>query len=246
MPITIEEVVAVDENQLSIGWVAAMHTFSFTNCTLTLSCWKSKLKWWILIFHAWHVRGATICSIFFSLSPKIQIHIFLYSMFITQCLPLIREHKGNTILSTFRHINFHLCFNFWPIFFAFFQSQLDSCDMKMKNSLEGIVIKWAFQIDEVLKESSHSLFDKNNHPTPMAEVRFWENRRKNIMNLYEQLKDERVKKIGSILEKIQSVYYKTFSQTFKNVVTALHEADDITLWFKPLVCIEFFDQSSQR
>lgn len=107
----------------------------------------------------------------------------------------------------------------------------------MKNSLEGIVIKWAFQIDEVLKETSDSLFEKNNHPTPMAEVRRWDNRRKNITNLYDQLKDPRVKKIGLILEKMQSVYYQTFSQTFKNVVTALHEADDVTLWFKPLVSL---------
>lgn len=105
----------------------------------------------------------------------------------------------------------------------------------MKNSLEGIVIKWAFQIDEVLKESSLSLFDKNNHPTPMAELRFWESRRKNVTNIYDQLRDPRVKKIGSILETINSVYFITFSSTFKQIVTALHEANDITLWLKPLV-----------
>lgn len=105
----------------------------------------------------------------------------------------------------------------------------------MKNSLEGIVIKWAFQVDEVLKESSTSLFDKNNHPTPFAELTFWENRRKNVKNIYDQLRDPRVKKIGSILELINSVYFNTFTQTFKAIVTALHEADDITLWLKPLV-----------
>lgn len=107
--------------------------------------------------------------------------------------------------------------------------------MKMKNSLEGIVIKWAFQIDEVLKESSLSLFDKNSHPTPMAELKFWESRRKNVKNIYDQLRDPRVKKIGCILETINSVYFTTFSSTFKQIVTALHEADDITLWLKPLV-----------
>lgn len=107
--------------------------------------------------------------------------------------------------------------------------------MKMKNSLEGIVIKWACQVDEVLKETSLSLFDKNNHPTPMAEVNFWANRRKNIMNIYNQLIDPRVKKIGSILELIHSVYFSTFSSTFKNVVTALHEANDISLYLHPLV-----------
>lgn len=105
----------------------------------------------------------------------------------------------------------------------------------MKNSLEGIVIKWAFQVDEVLKETSVNLFDKNNHPTPTAELKFWDNRRKNVMNIYEQLRDPRVKKIGSILELIDSVYFSTFSSTFKSIVTALNEANDITLWLKPLV-----------
>lgn len=110
-----------------------------------------------------------------------------------------------------------------------------ACDMKMKNSLEGIVIKWASQVDEVMKDTSQSLFEKNNHPTPRAELSFWENRRKNVRNIYNQLRDPRVKAIGSILEMINSVYYNTFSNTFKSIVTALHEASDITLYLKPLV-----------
>lgn len=109
----------------------------------------------------------------------------------------------------------------------------------MKNSLEGIVIKWAFQIDEVLKESSASLFEKNNNPKPLDELQFWDNRRKNVKNIYDQLKDPRVKKIGSILELINSVYFNTFSTMFKYIVTALHEANDITLWLCPLVCQKF-------
>lgn len=110
----------------------------------------------------------------------------------------------------------------------------------MKNSLEGIVIKWAFQVDRVVKETSLNLFDNNNHPTPMAELKFWEKRRKNVTNIYDQLCDPRVKKIGSILETINSVYFNTFSSTFKNIVTALHEANDVTLWLKPLVRSRFF------
>lgn len=105
----------------------------------------------------------------------------------------------------------------------------------MKNALEGITIKWTSQIDLVLKESSVSLFDNKNHPTPLAELKFWERRRANIKNIYEQLTDDRVKKIGIILETINSVYSSTFSTTFKNLVTALHEVNDITLWLKPLV-----------
>lgn len=107
--------------------------------------------------------------------------------------------------------------------------------MRMKHSLEGIVIKWACQVDEVLKATSLSLFDKNNHPTPMAEVNFWATRRKNVLFIYNQLIDPRVKKVGSILELIDSVYFSTFSSTFKKVVTALHEANDISLYLFPLV-----------
>lgn len=122
---------------------------------------------------------------------------------------------------------------------TFLRRSNGACDMKMKNSLEGIVIKWASQVDEVMKESSMSLFEKNNNPTPMAELKFWDNRRKNIMNIYDQLRDPRVKKVGSILEIINSVYFNTFSNTFKSIVTALHEANDITLYLKPLVSCVF-------
>jgi dynein heavy chain, axonemal len=113
--------------------------------------------------------------------------------------------------------------------------------MKMKNSLEGIVIKWACQIDEVLKETSLSLFEKGNNPAPSEEILFWENRRKNLKNIYKQLCDPRVQKIGRILELINSVYSSTFTSTLKSVVTSVHEVDDVTLWFKPLVSIFYID-----
>lgn len=105
----------------------------------------------------------------------------------------------------------------------------------MKNSLEGIVIKWHAQIDKILKDSSANLFNRNLNPTPSEEVKFWNKRRSNVSNIYDQLTDPRVKSIGNILEMINSVYTSTFFTTFKDVVTALHEADDVTLWLKPLV-----------
>lgn len=120
------------------------------------------------------------------------------------------------------------------LFSLYFRRNTKAIDVKMKNSLEGIVIKWHAQIDKVLKDSSENFFKRNNHPTPLEEVKFWEKRRKNMTNIYDQLTDPRVKAIGSILETINSVYTATFSTTFKDVVTALHEADDITLWLKPL------------
>lgn len=113
-------------------------------------------------------------------------------------------------------------------------SNTEACEIKIKNSLEGIVIKWHSAIDNVLKSSSATLFERNSHPMPMQEIKFWEARRANIKSIYDQLTDPRVKTIGNILELIDSVYTEAFGSTFKNIVTALHEADDITLWMTPL------------
>jgi dynein heavy chain, axonemal len=107
----------------------------------------------------------------------------------------------------------------------------------LKNSLERIVTKWAGLIDEVLKETSASLFEHDNHPTPLAELKFWNDRRKNVKNIYSQLLDPRVQTIGSILELIQSVYSRTFMDTVKSIVISLDEVNDITMYLNALVRI---------
>lgn len=91
----------------------------------------------------------------------------------------------------------------------------------------------------MLKQDSSSLFTKNKEPGPFDEVNFWQTRLKNLENIYSQLRDPRVKQVGNVLEIIDSVYCQSFKQTFKNVVNALHEARDITLWLKPLE--KYFD-----
>lgn len=107
----------------------------------------------------------------------------------------------------------------------------------MKNSLEGIVIKWTDQVNKVLEEDSKIAFENNRNPPPSAEIEFWDQRMKNLENIYVQLRDPRAKQIGCVLQAIDSVYYTSFRNTFKNVVASLHEARDITLWLKPLVSL---------
>lgn len=104
----------------------------------------------------------------------------------------------------------------------------------MKNSLEGIIIKWVSSITDVLREDSNLLFLNNGHPTPSAEIDFWNARLKNLENLYEQLKSDRVRCVAMILEKIDSVYFSSFRTIFKNLITALVIARDITLYINPL------------
>ncbi|XP_059622514.1 dynein beta chain, ciliary-like [Phlebotomus argentipes] len=113
----------------------------------------------------------------------------------------------------------------------------DLCDVKMKNSLECTIIKWASQINDVLQQNSETFFDSigARHPTPMMEVSFWQARQENLENIYQQLQNERCKAIGNVLEAIDSVYYSSFKMMFKNVVAALYESRDITLYLLPLI-----------
>ncbi|GAB0093903.1 hypothetical protein DMENIID0001_090950 [Sergentomyia squamirostris] len=123
---------------------------------------------------------------------------------------------------------------------------MDLCDVKMKNSLECTIIKWASQINDVLQQNSESYFESINarYPTPLMEVTFWQARQENLENIYQQLQNDRCKAIGKVLEAIDSVYYSSFKMLFKNVVAALYEARDITLYLLPLIShMEQFEAS---
>lgn len=39
-------------------------------------------------------------------------------------------------------------------------------DLHLKSAIEGVIIKWATQIDEVLKEDSSCAFVREANPTP--------------------------------------------------------------------------------
>ena len=50
---------------------------------------------------------------------------------------------------------------------------VQDCNMLLKNNIEGIIIKWTYQTEEVLgKDSAAELED--GEPGPMVEIRFWE------------------------------------------------------------------------
>ena len=99
----------------------------------------------------------------------------------------------------------------------------------------GIIIKWAYQIDEVLsKDSAEELNNTSNNPGPMTEIRFWEAKCTNLESLFEQMKADTTKKMASILNETDSAYYPCFRSMFRNVVAALNEAQDITMFLKPL------------
>lgn len=111
---------------------------------------------------------------------------------------------------------------------------LEACTIKVRCSLEEIVMKWANTIEEVIGDNSYRIFNDMACPMPGNEMTFWQGRLKNLENIFDQLRDPRIKTIASILEKLESVYFSTYRVTFRNVVESLHEARDVTLFLTPL------------
>ncbi|XP_049809049.1 dynein beta chain, ciliary [Schistocerca nitens] len=110
----------------------------------------------------------------------------------------------------------------------------DVVDLYLKSAIEGVIIKWATQINDVLSEDSSQAFGACHHPTPSAEMTYWNKRLDNLQHIYEQLRDERVRKMAVILERTDSAYFPCFKTIFRNIVAALAEAKDIVLYLKPL------------
>ena len=42
------------------------------------------------------------------------------------------------------------------------ESKGEECDMTLKNNIEGIIIKWAYQTDEVNLRQNYEIFKKRN------------------------------------------------------------------------------------
>lgn len=118
------------------------------------------------------------------------------------------------------------------IFFFFSGSHLRTmaCDIKLQNMLEGIVIKWSYIINDIVVETSAKLFQNDAQPVPHDEYTFWCSRLSNLENVYAQLTENNRKMVGVILEKIDSVYFKVYRQSFENAVVALTQARDVTIY----------------
>ncbi|VEN40995.1 unnamed protein product, partial [Callosobruchus maculatus] len=110
----------------------------------------------------------------------------------------------------------------------------ETCDLYLKSAIEGMVIKWASQINDVLANDSSEKAGGCVNPVPTAEIEFWKLRLKNLQYIYEQLKEPKVKSMAVILEKTNSAYYSCFMTLFRNTVSRLSEAQDVCVYLTPL------------
>ncbi|XP_076261923.1 dynein heavy chain at 93AB isoform X2 [Rhynchophorus ferrugineus] len=111
------------------------------------------------------------------------------------------------------------------------ESNGELCDLYLKSGIEGVIMKWAAQINDVLVNDSS---EKIVNPVPSVEIEFWCQRLRNLHYIYNQLREPNVRSMASILEKTNSAYYVCFKNIFRNVVIALAEAKDIYLHLTPL------------
>ncbi|KAL3274198.1 hypothetical protein HHI36_015614 [Cryptolaemus montrouzieri] len=114
------------------------------------------------------------------------------------------------------------------------ESHGEICDLYLKSAIEGVVIKWASLINDVLVNDSAEKVGNVVNPVPSYELEFWTLRLKNLWYIYDQLKESKVRSMASILEITNSAYFSCFKNQFKNVVIALAEAKEINLYYKPL------------
>ncbi|KAL6263152.1 hypothetical protein P5V15_005953 [Pogonomyrmex californicus] len=109
-----------------------------------------------------------------------------------------------------------------------------AADLYLKSAIEGVVIKWAYLVNDVVTHESSVAFENGQNPTPNVELDYWSTRLANLRYIYDQLQEDRVKKMATILEKTDSAYFPCFRTLFDNVVSSLAEAKDISLYLMPL------------
>ncbi|KAJ6648778.1 Dynein beta chain, ciliary, partial [Pseudolycoriella hygida] len=103
--------------------------------------------------------------------------------------------------------------------------------LQMKNKLEGMVIKWCHQMDDVINTKAMNM---NLNPVPADEYNYWTLRHSNLENIYNQVTAHSINTILMILKSIDSVYYSSFHSIFQRTVSSLNEARDIRIYLNPL------------
>ncbi|XP_040289656.1 dynein heavy chain 11, axonemal [Bufo bufo] len=102
------------------------------------------------------------------------------------------------------------------------------------HAFESMLIKWSYQVRDVIETDSAQPLLKGLNPGPSLELNFWKARRENLGGIYEQLQAPIVQKMSAILKEKESSYYPTLQNIITEVRNALVEAEDIDLHLRTL------------
>ena len=53
-------------------------------------------------------------------------------------------------------------------------------DLYLKSAIEGVVIKWAYLVNDVVTHESSAAFENEQNPTPDVELEYWSTRLANL------------------------------------------------------------------
>ncbi|KAM5302539.1 dynein axonemal heavy chain 11 isoform 2-T2 [Glossophaga mutica] len=114
------------------------------------------------------------------------------------------------------------------------ETKLEPRERTVLHAIESVVIKWSYQIQEIIKKDSGQPLLTGLHSNPQTELDFWTMRRENLSCVYDQLQAPTVLKMVKILKTKRSSYFPTWKDIFTAVKNALLEAQDVELYLRPL------------
>nr|XP_027809857.1 dynein heavy chain 9, axonemal [Marmota flaviventris] len=114
------------------------------------------------------------------------------------------------------------------------ETNLDAIDKSVIYAIESAVIKWSHQVQVVLKRESSQPLLQGENPTPKVELEFWKRRYEDLEYIHNQLRTIQVRGMAGLLDKLHSSYLPAFKAMFRDVVSALKEAQDIHVHLLPL------------
>ena len=91
-------------------------------------------------------------------------------------------------------------------------------DRQVVHAIEGIIIEWTHQIRDILKTDSSAPLLADMNPNPFVETKFWDEKAKNLANIYDQLREKKVRRMMETLREIDSSYYHAFKRIFRDTV----------------------------
>ena len=107
--------------------------------------------------------------------------------------------------------------------------------VKRQQVLESAMMTWTNQIKNILKQDPAAQLSLGGaHPTPTAELEFWQAKAKSLDDIFEQLQTSRVRSVLRALDRSGSTYCPPFARLCKEVFAAREEAADNTRYLRTL------------
>lgn len=111
-------------------------------------------------------------------------------------------------------------------------------DRATVHALESAIIDWTREISKAIESEPEKALNiaesRKKFHGPKFELNFWKLKAHNLQNLRQQLSDEKVSQVISILEKTNSTYIDSYKRMFEDLEKASVEASSIDKHLQPL------------